>query len=342
MEGSLIARFVDAFIAGFFKTMKEKIIDIGLLLTTLLYWFFSGKVSAHFWESVAPWIWVICAVVMWHSVSAARLLFGELKQQEVGSRKRERSLVLSQYGDPLELPKTQVPMYRTKIVGIVVLIWGICMVCSYAVRRVAYPSNEKVAELSSQPIIEPSYDLKLIGLPIGVKPLSTIDLVLIQADRTVQLQGVVNDKDVPLIWPTREPITPPEQAGEIRVVNHGNIGVFNVSYPITAHIGAESDPGGTAKRSLELPLFDLPLGGPPVIFYIVNQSSYVAVIELSRNAVGIIQGERTRRNIEVSPRAITFFDKIPVLKPSFHKWSGTQILEPNLWRKRARNQTKGR
>jgi len=117
MGNSLIARFVDAFIGGFFKTMKEKLIDLGLLGATLLYWLFSRKLSAHLWESLAPWVWVLCGIVAWHTVSAAHLLLKELKQEQLSSRHRERSLILSQYGEPLELPKAEVETYRAKIVG---------------------------------------------------------------------------------------------------------------------------------------------------------------------------------------------------------------------------------
>jgi len=150
MQVSVIARFVDAFIGGFFKTMKERVIDGLLLLGTLIYWFVTGKFWAHFWEMVLPWVWLLCAVIVWHSARAAVFLFRELRNEETDSRARHKSLILSQYGEPFELPKAEVKTYRTKIIGIVCAIVVVCGFCSYAVWKVAYRSTSEAGPLQSE------------------------------------------------------------------------------------------------------------------------------------------------------------------------------------------------
>ncbi len=127
MPPSVIARFVDAFIGGFLKTMKDKLIDGGLLIAALLYWLLSGKLFAHLWESITPWIWVICLIVAWHAAKAAVQLWQEIA---VG-RERKTSILLTQYGEPAELPREGVGKYRTQIVGVGLLVIMICVACSY-------------------------------------------------------------------------------------------------------------------------------------------------------------------------------------------------------------------
>jgi hypothetical protein len=58
---SITARFVETFIGGFFKTMKEIIVDIGLVVLTLVFWLKTGKFAEHFWENAER-----CYVSLWH------------------------------------------------------------------------------------------------------------------------------------------------------------------------------------------------------------------------------------------------------------------------------------
>jgi hypothetical protein len=202
-------------------------------------------------------------------------------------------------------------------------------VTEYANTHKGVSPTQSSAPVLQTPIVEPRYDLNLIGLPILVPPFKTVNLLLIQDNRTVQTQNFINDRNKDLVWPTKEPIFPPIQAGIVSIANNGNIGVFNVSYSITISIGAQKDPGGVTTVSLNLPLFDLPVGARRE-FFIVNQSnSLPAVVGLSNTAIAVVQGESERRKIDTKPRNITFFDKIPLLSPSFQKWSGMKLLEPD-------------
>jgi len=56
------------------RTLKGLGVDVILLVCTLIYWLESGKISAHCWESAAPWFWLLCVIVTWHSFKAAHLL----------------------------------------------------------------------------------------------------------------------------------------------------------------------------------------------------------------------------------------------------------------------------
>jgi hypothetical protein len=134
MPISVVARFVDAFIGGFWKTMKDRLIDGGLLVGGLLYWLFSGKLSAHFWDSITPWIWVLCLIVVWHTIRAARLLWREIAQ---GSP-RQASVILSQYGKPLELQTAAIPKYRLQIICLAGAVVMMSIGCAYLSWKMAH------------------------------------------------------------------------------------------------------------------------------------------------------------------------------------------------------------
>lgn len=181
---------------------------------------------------------------------------------------------------------------------------------------------------SKDPIIEVAYDLNLIGLPIPIEPFTTKHIIAIKEGRKVKLEKFVNNEDKRVIWPTTEPIIPPEQVGKIVVSNQGNVALFNMSYPVTISIGGTAMPGGVTDVTLKLPLHDLPVG-KKVSFYIVNQSSDEGIIRLSKEAEVQVQGETGRRQVMMQTRELTFFDQIPMLKSSYHKWAGNKILEPD-------------
>ncbi len=182
---------------------------------------------------------------------------------------------------------------------------------------------------TAEPIIEPIYSFNLIGLPIAIEPYANTTMILIQPDRTIQVQNVLNEKGTTLAWPTSEEIYPPENSGQINLANHGNINAFNVSYSLNVAIGAQKDTEGVVSAAVSLPLFDLPSGGRSPAFHIVNESPFAVTIGLSDSATLLLQGENNRRQIKVKPRSITFFDKIPMLFPSQHKWRGGKIFEPD-------------
>jgi hypothetical protein len=120
--------------------------------------------------------------------------------------------------------------------------------------------------------------------------------------------------------------------GIVRLSNHGSVGAYNLAYSVSFSIGTQKGPGGISRASITLPLVDVPVSGPNPEFYIVNQSEDPALIELSRTAVVSVQGEKTRRTIELQVRELTFFDKIPMLMGTQHRWNGDQIIGDSLRR----------
>lgn len=174
------------------------------------------------------------------------------------------------------------------------------------------------------PAIEASYDIDLLGLPLSVQPDTTLELVVIRDDGTVEVQGVKNLERGIYYWPTEKNIDPPEMVGKIRLINHGDEPAFNISY--SARISLSDKNGTEMERSIELPLVDLPANGSPVFFNVVNQSSYSAIVNLTDWAFVSVQGEPGRTKIKVNKRGITFFDNIPLLWASKHKWEGNTLL----------------
>lgn len=200
-----------------------------------------------------------------------------------------------------------------------------------------HPQQVQVApEATVEPIIEPSYDLNMFGLPIRWKAYSQLSIVVIRQSRKVEMVNMVNNGAKDLIWPTQWPTKSPfpsVSVGIIRLSNHGSVGAYNLAYSVAFSIGTQKGPGGIERASITLPLVNVPVNGQSPEFYIVNQSEYPAMIELSRTAVVSVQGEKTRRTIALQVRDLTFFDKIPLLMESPRKWKGDQIVDPDTGKK---------
>jgi hypothetical protein len=181
---------------------------------------------------------------------------------------------------------------------------------------------------NNNPIIEAAYDVRLSGLPIIIPPRSQIEIARIKEDRTIETTTFSNSFPREWPWPTKKEIFPMEAVGFIVLSNHGNVDVFNVAYTVRVNLGAQRDPGGISTLNLSLPLCNIP-SGKSVEFPVVNQSSITAVVELTGTGDIQVKGETVRRTLEFQRRALTFFDALPVLGPSLHKWKGDSILEPD-------------
>ncbi len=57
------------------------------------------------------------------------------------------------------------------------------------------------------------------------------------------------------------------------------------------------------------------------------------MVRLSDSAVALVQGEKTRRRINIPHRKLTFFDTFSSLVSSSHKWDGMKMIEPDKWKK---------
>ena len=202
---------------------------------------------------------------------------------------------------------------------------------------------QSVAPVSAvrDPVIEVSYGLKGFGLPIPIEPSATAELILIREDRTVELQKITNGRNTRLLWPTPESIFPPESTGKITLSNHGDAGLFNISYSVKIAIQGQKVPGGVIEVPFTLPLHDL-LSGKSQSFTIMNQSSFMTLLHFSEAATVEIQSQDQRRQVKVKARDITISDQLTYLQGSLHKWSGLKMLDPDQLKKNQKNDPPGR
>jgi hypothetical protein len=183
---------------------------------------------------------------------------------------------------------------------------------------------------TSELVIEASYDLDLTKLPIPVAPYSSVYIVRILKDRRVEGEFFYNERSTVHLWPTDKRIFPPDGVGTVKLINHGKVDVFNVLYKFNMRIGSQKGLGGITSVEMRLPLVDLPISSPRSV-YIVDQSGLGGIVDLSDQATGEIQGNRGRTQISLTVRAITFFDKLPMLPLTQHHWDGDKLLDPNIF-----------
>ena len=204
--------------------------------------------------------------------------------------------------------------------GSLVLSAAIAGLAAYAVKkqygRDHQPSaNIEASATPTAPVIQASYDVDLLGLPITVQPLSSVYVVRVQKDRKGHGLTFYNDKNRIGFWPTNVNRSDSASCGIVRIANHGNVSVFNIIYRFKIHVGAQRDPGGTTDDQIELPIFDLPISSPEKSFYLVDQSGLGGVVELLNGAVAEVQGSTKRERINLQVRIVTFFDRVPMFPP---------------------------
>jgi hypothetical protein len=191
-----------------------------------------------------------------------------------------------------------------------------------------YKNSPEYRAAHATPIVEVSYELKQDGLPIPIQAHTSIPITFVRPDRTVETVDIINSSDKQYLWPLKQ--TPKaEGLGLVTFSNHGKVTAFDISAAVNFKIGAENDPGGIIDVMLKLPLIGtLKAGDSSSPFYVVNQSSYVAMVELPDNAAMQIQGENERRQISLPVRNVTFFDRMPLmLPPTDNKWKAETMLK---------------
>lgn len=98
MHLPLSLRFFHFFFKGLFGTMREKIIDCTVLAFALVFSVRAGYHGQQRWELAFPWIEAFCAIVFWHSLSAAHQLFNQISRERIESAKTIELPVLEASG----------------------------------------------------------------------------------------------------------------------------------------------------------------------------------------------------------------------------------------------------
>ncbi len=101
-ELSILARFLDKFLKGLAPSAKEKLFHVCLLIGTLVYQRFHGRLSLdawreNVWEAVTPWILVLWGLCAYHIVKAALSLNNEVQR---GLSKAKKPFIILTDGEP--------------------------------------------------------------------------------------------------------------------------------------------------------------------------------------------------------------------------------------------------
>ena len=332
MELSLIARFVDAFVGGFFKTMKERLIDGGLVVLTLIFWLRSGKFSAHLWENVGPWIWLLCVVAVRHAYKASRQLLDEVKSEE--HRSGKRSLVLLEYGQPFELPRSEVPAYRLRIWALMLTVILFCAAMSYLVWRVP-----AVAELSppavetKEPRLSVFVKCDLKALPFAIQPNSYIRIIpvnerIMRANHTGS-QDVSNQTDKMDYWPPKQLITLSEKQHNTGVFgyrcdvsNNGEVNLSDAMLPMEFLFGEKKKDQDTGVPYMAIAA---PLNvGTTMSLYFANECPINVVATAAYEGTVLVASEEKRRRVRLNYPKRNVLDQIMQFFPSSVDWTGNQ------------------
>jgi len=331
---SVFVRLLDLFVRNMFGSMKHHAVHAILGAAAIAYDFarfgraFSVWVD-HAKEVMIPLLWALIVAVIWHSIASGIQLI-ELIRAETSAESIEVDGPLYGAGgqrikNPVK-PSKPPAWFRAKVWASVMVLVSLSLIV-FVATLISLPTSP-VPSSVAEPRIEPSYDLHVIGLPLVIAPFSAAYILRIHDNRTVDAITYPNPNSQVSYWPSKVKLFPPESVGEMRLSNHGSVSVFNATYEFIISVSSQGAEGGATNLSIRLPLIDLLVNGRPWVGYIVNQSTMAAMIHLSRDMAAQVQGEPTRRRFDLQPRDLTFFDKVPLMGISSHKWSGDRILPP--------------
>jgi hypothetical protein len=133
MRQPLLLRFTSIFLKSFLPSMKEKIIHGLLLVATLLFWIISGRVTEHLWENVAPWIWALSIILIYHALLSAVKLNREIDTEQRDGFIERESPIFSASGRRATWPvqPEPIPQYHLKIICLALLFCGPALLASY-------------------------------------------------------------------------------------------------------------------------------------------------------------------------------------------------------------------
>lgn len=331
MSTSLAGRFVDVFLGGFFRTLKERVIDGLLLLLTLLFWFSSGKFRAHLWECIAPWIWGVCIIVFWHTVRTAKLLWKETTDELANTRARKSSIILSEYGEPFEVAKTDVALYRAKIFGIALFVVVCCGFASYGVLAISRTPEQPPQVQGAAPSPAPTaifMQCDIAGLPFTIPAHSSLHYIEANANHIKAinwgLDEVRNDSDAARQWPSKEILARLSKAHgdslfqyRCAIRNLGQVNVFDLAIPFKFWFG---DKGGE-ENAVQYTAIVSPLdGGKETSLYVINNCPVTAFGVLPDDVTLQVVGEASRRKVKLNLPHRNPVDPIMMWFPSSIRW----------------------
>jgi hypothetical protein len=130
---SLLARLLDLLIKRFFGTMRHFAWHLVLLIAAVAADFlrFGGAAfKDHAWEATIPIVWVLCGIVVFHSIQAARELIQVVRSEtSAGSTEIEGMIYTAEkakFRMRGESPKAQ-PFLRVKVWGTASVLIVICL-----------------------------------------------------------------------------------------------------------------------------------------------------------------------------------------------------------------------
>jgi hypothetical protein len=140
-EISLTGRYVDTFVKGLRRSVKERIAAALLSAFTIIYQITHHKwtpeiIKENVWGTLTPWVWILCCFVVWHVFKAAILLDSEVRQ---GMHETNQSLIFLPDGVRARVPSK----YRLRLFTISGTFLLLFSVLSFLAWHAAQPPKIK-------------------------------------------------------------------------------------------------------------------------------------------------------------------------------------------------------
>jgi len=159
-------------------------------------------------------------------------------------------------------------------------------------------------------------------LPIKLAPEESVYLFTFDQDKTIKSRVLKNDFGSNMVWPTDKKIIPPDSVGLVTLSTDRT--VFNLKVVFDFNNGSQS------SHEVEIPA--LRVNKPYSVFF-VNRSNN-GLFLMFRDSVTLDVENDDQRHAAVVPLQGGMMSKIipqlETLFPSYHKWDGDRMLNPDM------------
>jgi len=265
------------------------------------------------WDTLLPWIFLLCLFFAWHVLRAAFKVYRDEQQSH------ESSIVLT---DLHRQSRAIIPpvKFRLSLYGSTLLLLALPILFSYLVWSRA--TGESTVP-PPQPITALAMQCDIDYLPIVVIPHSEVAILLLNDKPEMVTQH--NSEDRIFHWPSRELAIIPKDDPHIIskcVVADLNQPLEDISIPLDIVAGKSNK---RITTTIQFPL----LGSQPVGFYIVNQCPATGSVVLPNTAKAKLLGEETMREIPLRGAPANSLGKIVfgTMFPSHAKWASNPVCD---------------
>ena len=328
MQSPIVPRVFGHAFLGMRKSVMEQWIALVLSVLAIPVTYVRHKLSiqalrVNAWDTLLPWILLLCLFFAWHVLKATATVYREEQQTSASP------IILTDRHRGLIIPPLK---FRLSLYGSACLLLAIPILFFYlAWSRAAESVRVLPASPIAQPVIAVFAKCDMIVLPVEIPPHDSIRLVPVNEKgmRAVSWGSfeLTNDTDKPRRWPEMDKLLEARRQhdfGEFvyrcEISNHGAVNLLDVAIPLRFWFGEKGGDENAVKYTPIISPLDV---SHSFTLYFVNDCPIGATAILPDDVSVLVDGESIRRNTKLNLPNRDPVDPIMLWPSTKIRWIGS-------------------